>query len=168
MQVHPAALDFEFVAFGPVMPDSLSRHGFPGSCGSPSPLPIGNGLSARERSRQPKPSEHGVLKAGHGADPVAGEGEDVQADSVADAGRGAQVDPERRLTVGSRRHEVEPAARAEQTGAEAGDDISALVCEGIGGIEMNASSVSRAGHQRVEIGGLPRADELRHDRILGR
>jgi dihydrofolate reductase len=39
---------------------------------------------------------------------------------VADAGRGAQVCPERGLAVGSRRHEVEPAARAEQAGAEAG------------------------------------------------
>ena len=63
--------------------------GLPGSCGSHSPMPIGNWLSARERSRQPKPWEHGVLKAGHGADPVAGEGEYVQADPVADAGRGA-------------------------------------------------------------------------------
>jgi hypothetical protein len=48
-----------------------------------------NWLLARERSRQPEPWEHGVLEAGHGADPVAGEGEDVQADPVAEAGRGA-------------------------------------------------------------------------------
>jgi len=39
---------------------------------------------------------------------------------VADAGRGAQVGSERRLTVGSRPHEVEPPARAEDAGAEAG------------------------------------------------
>ena len=33
-------------------------------------------LSPRERSRQPEPWEHAVVEAGHGADPVAGEGED--------------------------------------------------------------------------------------------
>src|ERR1700732_3753192 len=87
-------------------------------------------LSARERSREPEPWERAVLEAGHGADPVAGEGEDVEAGPVADAGRGAQVGSEGRLTVGSRRHQVEPAARVEQAGAEAGHDVSALVFEG--------------------------------------
>src|SRR5438876_5954595 len=46
---------------------------------------------------------------------------------MADAAGGAQVGSERRLTVGSRRHEVEPPARAEDAGAEAGNDVSALV-----------------------------------------
>src|SRR5215211_6668413 len=131
------------------------------------PLPIGNWLSARERSRQPKPWEHGVLKAGHGADPVAGEGEYVQADPVADADRGAQVGPERRLTVGSRWHQVEPAARAEEAGAKAGHDVAALVLEGHRW-HRDEDVVGQKGHQCVEIGGLPRADELRHDCILGR
>src|SRR4051812_19917794 len=84
------------------------------------------GLSAGERSRQPEQGQDAVVEAGHGADPVAGEGEHVEAGPMADPGRGAQVGAERRLPVGSRRHEVEPAARTEQTGAEAGDDISAL------------------------------------------
>ena len=48
-------------------------------------------LSARERSRQPEPWEHAVLEAGHGADPVAGEGED-------DRGRSPW-----RMPVGARR-----------------------------------------------------------------
>src|SRR5215211_7875081 len=136
-----------------------------GIMGCSLPLPIGNWLSARERSRQPKPWEHGVLKAGHGADPVAGDGENVQADPVADAGRGAQVGPERRLTVGSRPHEVEPPARAEQAGAEAGHDVAALVFEGHWWHRAE-DVVRQKGHQRVEIGGLPRADESRHDRLL--
>src|SRR6266700_7035616 len=91
---------------------------------------LGSWLSAWERSRQPEPREHGVLKAGHGADPVAGKREHEEADPVADAVGGAQVGPERRLTVGSRRDEVEPPARAEQAGAEAGHDVSTLVLEG--------------------------------------
>jgi hypothetical protein len=49
---------------------------------------------------------------------------------VADAGRGVQVGSERRLTVRSRPHEVEPPARAEDSGAEAGYEVSAFVFEG--------------------------------------
>jgi hypothetical protein len=52
-----------------------------------------SGLSARERSRQPEPWEHAVVEAGDGADPVAGEGEEEKADTVADAGRAAQIGP---------------------------------------------------------------------------
>jgi hypothetical protein len=59
-------------------------------------------------------------RSGQGADPVAGEGEDVEAGAVADAGGRAQVGAERRLAVDWRGHEVEPAARVEQAGAEAG------------------------------------------------
>jgi hypothetical protein len=45
--------------------------------------------------------------------------EDEEAHPVADALRGAHTCSERRLTVGSRRHELEPSARAEDAGAEA-------------------------------------------------
>ena len=38
---------------------------------------------------------------------------------------------------------------------------------GIGGIDMKTSSVKQ-GDQRVEVGGLVGADELRHDRVLRR
>jgi len=85
---------------------------------------------------------------------------------VADAARGAQVGSERRLAVGSRRHQVGPAARAEQAGAEAGHDVPALVFEG----HRRHRQEDVAGqqiHERTEIGGLPCADELRHERLLG-
>jgi len=39
---------------------------------------LGSCLPARERSRQAEPWEHAVVEAGEGADPVAGEGEDVR------------------------------------------------------------------------------------------
>ena len=42
----------------------------------PGAPPLESWLSARQRSRQPEPGEHAGLKAGHGADPVAGQGED--------------------------------------------------------------------------------------------
>jgi len=49
--------------------------------------------SVRERLRQPEPAEHAAVKAGHGADPIAGEGQDEEAGSVADAaGGGAKVE----------------------------------------------------------------------------
>src|SRR6266545_2020430 len=107
-------------------------------------------LSARERSRQPEPWEHAVVEAGEGADPVAGEGEDEQAGPVADVGGGAKVGFERRLTVGSRRHEVNPLVRVEDAGEEAGHDVAALVFEGNrwhGDVDI----VGEQGDQRVEI-----------------
>jgi hypothetical protein len=85
---------------------------------------------------------------------------------VADAARGAQVGPERRLAVGARRHQVEPAARAEQAGAEAGHDVAAFVFEGHRR-HRHEDVAGPQGHQRTEIGGLPGADELRHERVLG-
>jgi len=85
---------------------------------------------------------------------------------MADAVGGAQVGPERRLAVGSRRHELEPAAGAEQAGAEAGHHVAALVFEGHRR-HRHEDVVRQEGHQRVEIGGLPRAGEPRHDRLLG-
>jgi hypothetical protein len=68
---------------------------------------LGSCLSERERTRQAEPWQHAVVEAGEGADLVAGEGEDDEAGPVADAGVGAKVGPERRLTIGSRRHEVD-------------------------------------------------------------
>src|SRR6266542_3892050 len=126
------------------------------------PSALGSCLSARKRSRQPEPWEHAVVEAGHGADPVAGEGEDEQAGSVADAGRGAQVGSERWLAVRSCRHEGERAARAEQAGAEAGHNVSALVFEGHWW-HRDEDVVGQEGYHRVEIGGFVGADELRHE-----
>jgi hypothetical protein len=85
---------------------------------------------------------------------------------VADAGRGAQVGPESRLTIGSRRDEVKPSARTKDAGTQAGHDLAALVFEG-NRWHRDEDIVGQKGHQRVEIGGLVRADELRHNRILG-
>src|SRR6185436_3992879 len=84
-------------------------------------------LSAGERSRQPEPWEHAGVETGDGADPVAGEGQDQEARAVADAGRGAEVGPERRLTVGPRRYEVEPPAGTDHARVEASHDVAALV-----------------------------------------
>jgi len=50
-------------------------------------LSLGSWLSIRERRRQLEPWEHTVFETGHGADPVAGEGEDEEPDPVTDAGR---------------------------------------------------------------------------------
>jgi len=60
---------------------------------------------------------------------------------MADAVGGAQVGSDRRLPIGSRPYEVKPPARAEDTGTEAGHEVSAFV---------------------------PRADKFGHDRILER
>src|SRR5512132_2229756 len=130
------------------------------------PSPLGSYLSAGKRSRQPEPWKHAVVEAGDGADPVAREGEDEQAGPVADAGRGAEVGPERRLTVGSRRYEVEPPARADHACVEAGHDVTAFVFEGERW-HREKDIVGQQGDQSVEIAGLVRADELRHRRLLG-
>jgi hypothetical protein len=71
-----------------------------------------------------------MFEAGHGADSVAGEGDDQEAHPVADAVRGAHGGSERWLTVGSGGHEVVPPARAEDAGAEAGHRVSAFVFGG--------------------------------------
>jgi hypothetical protein len=78
----------------------------------------------------------------------------------------AQVGPEGRLAVGSRRHEVEPAAGAEQVVQKRATTSRPWYSKGIGGIEMKTSSVSTA--TSVDIGGLPCADESGHERLLGR
>lgn len=70
-------------------------------------LAIGSGAIAAARTMGAC-----CCRSGHGADPVAGEVRTMRPPPRADAGRGAQVGSERRLTVGSRPHEVEPPARA--------------------------------------------------------
>src|SRR5438270_2171374 len=104
-------------------------------------------LSARERSRQPEGWEDAVLEAGHGAYPVTGEGEDVEAHPVADATGRAQIGSERRLAVGSCRHEVKPPPRGEDVGAEASYEVSAHVFEGHRW-HRDEDIVGQEGHQR--------------------
>src|SRR6266542_1909001 len=124
-------------------------------------------LSARERSRQPEPWEHALVEAGDRADPVAGEGEDVEAGPVADAaGGGPNVDPERRLAIRPRRHEIKRPARAEDAGVEAGHDVAALVFEG-NGRHRDEDIGGEQGDQRVDIAGLVRADEPCGERLFG-
>src|SRR5215469_10418329 len=123
-------------------------------------------LSARERSRQPEPRQHAVVEAGHGAYPIAGKGEHVEAGRVADSGRDAQVCPERGVAVGSGRHEVESAARTELAGAVAGHEFTALVSEGLRR-HGDEDVVGQQGDQRVKVGRLPRPREHGDDRVLG-
>ena len=85
---------------------------------------------------------------------------------MADAGRGAEVGPERRLTVGSRRYEVEPPARADHACVEASHDVTTFVFEGERW-HREEDIVGEQGDQVVEIAGLVGADELRNDRLLG-
>ena len=86
--------------------------------------------SVRQRLRQPEPAEHAAIKTDHGADPIAGEGEDEEAGSVADAAGGsAKVGSERRLPIRACRHEVVRSA-AHETGEEARHDVAAVVLEG--------------------------------------
>src|SRR5262249_57803857 len=95
-----------------------------------------------------------------------GKGEHVEGGRVADAVRSTQVSSERRLAVGPHRDEVEPAARGEQAGTEADHDVPALVSEGHRR-HRDEDVVGQQGHQRVEVGRLPRAGELGHERVLG-
>ncbi len=102
----------------------------------------------------PNHGARAVVEAGHGADPVPGEGGRVEARPVADAGRRAQVGPERWLAVGPRRHEVEPPAGIEQAGAEAGNDVAALVFERHWR-HRDEDVVGQQAHQRAQMGRLP-------------
>src|SRR5262245_42348818 len=77
--------------------------------------PLGSWSSARERSRQPERWEHAVLDAGHGADPIANDGEQVEK-YVADAVVGSAGGPERWLTVRLHRDEVTPQLRCSSGG----------------------------------------------------
>ena len=83
-----------------------------------------------------------------------------------DAVRGAQVRPERRLPVGTCRNEVEPAAGGEDAPAEASYGVSALVLERHRR-HRDKDVIGQEDHERVEICGLVRADEPRHDRVRG-
>ncbi len=65
----------------------------------------------------------------------------------------AQIGSERRLTVGSRRHQVESAARAEEAGAEPGHHVAALLLEWHRW-HRHEDVVRQKGHRCVEIGGL--------------
>lgn len=76
-----------------------------------------------------------------------------------------QVGAERGLAVGACRYEVEPSARIEQAGAEAGYEVSAFVFEGHGW-HRDEGIVGQERDERVEIGGLIGGDELRHDRVF--
>src|SRR3989442_16009731 len=123
-------------------------------------------LSARERWRRPEAREDAVVEAGEGADAVAGEGEYEKAGSMADAGGGAKVSHERRLTIGSRRHEVNPPARAEDAGEEAGHHVAAPGFQGDRG-HREEGIVREQGDQRVQIAGLGGADELLQEQPPG-
>ena len=123
-------------------------------------------LPAWQRSRQPEPWEHTVFEAGQRGDPGTGEGQNVEPDSLAAAALGAQVCAERRLTVGSSRHQLEPAARAEQAGAEMGHDASALVFKRHRR-HRHEDVVGQEIYERVQVGGLPGPDEPLHDLVLG-
>src|SRR5262249_23391184 len=97
-----------------------------------------------------EPAEHTAVKAGHDADPIAGEAENEKAGPVADAsGGGTKVGSERRLTVRPRRHEVVRSV-AHETGTEARHDVAAAVLEG-NGRHGHADIGGEQGDQRVDI-----------------
>ncbi len=125
--------------------------------------------SAGERQRQPKPREHAVVEASHGADPITSEGEDKEAGPVAGAGRGSNVGTKGKLTVGSHRwHEVVgPAALAKDAGVEAGHHVDAFVFER-DWRHGNADILSEQGHETVYIAGFVGTNKLLHERPLGR
>ena len=85
---------------------------------------------------------------------------------MADAARGrAKVNPERRLPIRPRRHEVVPSAAHDEV-AEAGDDVAAVVFEGKWR-HRDADVGGEQGNQRVDVSGLPRANEVCDHRVLG-
>ena len=100
-------------------------------------------------------------------DPVAGEGDDEQAGAVADAVRAAQVGAERRLAVGPRRHQVEPAARPKRLAQKSATTSRPSYSNGIGGIDMNTSSVSSATTASRSAASYARTNRAT-SRVLGR
>lgn len=74
----------------------------------------------RQRAQQSELREHAALESTQGADSVAGEGDGDESAGTAAAVGAAHVGTEGRLAVGARAHELEPLARAEQDGEEAG------------------------------------------------
>ena len=85
---------------------------------------------------------------------------------MADPGGRAKVRPERRLTVGSRRYEVEPPARADHASIEASHDVDALVLERERR-HREEDIVGEQCDQGIEIARLVCANELRHRCLLG-
>ena len=81
------------------------------------------------------------------------------------AGGGAKIGSERRLPIRPRRHEVVRSA-AQETGAEAGHDVAAVVFERYGR-HGHADIGGEQGHQGVDITRLPCANELCEERTLG-
>jgi hypothetical protein len=67
---------------------------------------------------------------------------------VADAGRGAQVGSERRLTVGSRPHEVEPPAERKMLTQKRAAMSPPSYSRGIGGIEIKTATVPRVAYKQ--------------------
>jgi hypothetical protein len=63
---------------------------------------------------------------------------------VAEAGRAAQVGPERRLTVGSRRDEIKLRPVPKMLAHRRATTSRPWYSRGIGGMELKTSSVSRA------------------------
>src|SRR5215469_4334458 len=125
------------------------------------------GLSgvSRERSWEPEPRQNTLLEARQRADPVATEGKHEQAGPMPDPVRGTQVGTKRRLAVGSRWDQLEPAARVEQAGEEVAGDFSALILERHWW-HRNEDVIGQQSHQCVDVRGLIRADELGHNRML--
>jgi hypothetical protein len=73
-----------------------------------------------------------------------GECEDKEPSTVADAVGAQYVGPEGRLAIGPGRHQPEASARTEDGGDEPGRSVPSSYSKGMGGIEMNTSSVSSA------------------------
>ncbi len=86
---------------------------------------------------------------------------------MAHAGRRAQVDAERGLTVGARGHQLEPTARVEQAGAETDDEISARIAERHRR-HVDERVLGQQRDQGVQVGRLPGPGELRYQRAFGR
>ena len=82
------------------------------------------------------------------------------------AGWGAEVRPERRLTIRPRRHEMVRTA-AHETGEEAGHSVASVVFERNrwhGNADISGAQVD----QGVDIAGLPGTDEFGDQCTLGR
>ena len=84
---------------------------------------------------------------------------------MADAVGSTQIGAEGRLAIGSGRHEVEPAPRAEDAVAESNNEIPPLIFERHRR-HGNEHIIGQQRHQCIEIGGFISSDELCHDRPL--
>src|SRR5688572_10132479 len=80
-----------------------------------------------KRPWEAEPRENTGVEVRQRTDPVAGQREDVEAGAVPDAAvRSTDIDAERELTVGPRRHEVTKPALPADGGEEAGHGVAAL------------------------------------------